>query len=246
MKYSPLQTKQSKALKKKPATMSNESQPNFVSSDSTKEAADIAANENAGAAVVDSVSVPVEPKPSRSLHWKLEFLLLAIMLAVALTGMAVTQASVNGAWGVLVVCGDIFRWRRDVPRFQMGSEGTRPRLGVAGETDPSLGDSAFGDEGAVLDGTLQRDFTRVFFALCDIVTRHHQHPRGSSFSLDVCNRRCCFGNHVSCRGSFRAIDVVVLADRFTVGARWRVLDHAKTKEVSSLTMSPPTRYIFEY
>ena len=79
--------------------MSNESQPNFVSSDSTKEAADIAANENAGAAVVDSVSVPVEPKPSRSLHWKLEFLLLAIMLAVALTGMAVTQASVNGAWG---------------------------------------------------------------------------------------------------------------------------------------------------
>ena len=45
-----------------------------------------------------AVGETVEAKPCRSLHWKIEFILLTLMLLVALVGMAVTQASVSGAW----------------------------------------------------------------------------------------------------------------------------------------------------
>ena len=46
----------------------------------------------------DGLGEPVEAKPCRSLHWKIEFILLSLMLVIALVGMAVTQASLNGAW----------------------------------------------------------------------------------------------------------------------------------------------------
>ena len=39
-----------------------------------------------------------EKKLHKSLHWKVEFILLCFMLLIAIVGMAFTQASVDGAW----------------------------------------------------------------------------------------------------------------------------------------------------
>ena len=67
------------------------------------------------------VGETVEAKPCRSLHWKIEFILLTLMLLVALVGMAVTQASVSGAWEywlfAVVLFGGVgtfrdFKWAR--------------------------------------------------------------------------------------------------------------------------------------
>ena len=44
------------------------------------------------------IGEPQDKKSCRSLHWKVEFVLLCLMLLIAIVGMAVTQASVNGAW----------------------------------------------------------------------------------------------------------------------------------------------------
>ena len=69
----------------------------------------------------DGLGKPVAGKPSRSLHWKIEFILLVIMLLVAIVGMAVTQATVSGAWEywlfAVVLFGSIglfrdFKWSR--------------------------------------------------------------------------------------------------------------------------------------
>ena len=93
--------------------MSNEQDKHLVNSDSpdevvSKDLTDAGLN-NKSSAASDSVTTeefdevakgePVDAKPCRSLHWKIEFILLAIMMLVAMVGMAVTQASVNGAWG---------------------------------------------------------------------------------------------------------------------------------------------------
>ena len=73
----------------------------------------------------DSISEPIEPKPCRSLHWKVELILLTIMMLVALVGMAVTQASVNGAWEywlfAVILFGGIgtlrdFKWARQAKK----------------------------------------------------------------------------------------------------------------------------------
>ena len=71
---------------------------------------------------VDGTPIAEVPsKKSRALHWKLEFVLLCVMLLIAMVGMAVTQASVSGAWeywlfAVLVFAGigtfRDFRWAR--------------------------------------------------------------------------------------------------------------------------------------
>ena len=78
--------------------MSNEKETSIE--DSTEKVAPEVSNANSVMAEEfdGGSSKPLEVKPSRSLHWKIEFVLLSLMLVVALVGMAVTQASVNGAW----------------------------------------------------------------------------------------------------------------------------------------------------
>ena len=77
---------------------------------------------NAGEQVLnENLTADVQQKSGRSLHWKAEFALLCVMLLIAMIGMAVTQASVSGAWeywmfAVLVFAGvgtfRDFRWAR--------------------------------------------------------------------------------------------------------------------------------------
>ena len=73
----------------------------------------------------EAIGEPIDATPRRSLHWKIEFILLTIMLLVALAGMAVTQASVNGAWGywlfAVLLFGGVgtfrdFKWARQAKK----------------------------------------------------------------------------------------------------------------------------------
>ena len=73
----------------------------------------------------DGLGELVSAKPCRSLHWKIEFILLTIMLLVALVGMAVTQASVSGAWEywlfAVILFGGVgtfrdFKWARQAQK----------------------------------------------------------------------------------------------------------------------------------
>ena len=109
--------------RKSEKSMNTENKEELVSSDGVTDPAS-SAIESGGrnkAPKAKDADNPVEKKPCRSLHWKAEFALLCFMLLVALVGMAVTQASVSGAWeywlfAVIVFAGigtfRDFKWAR--------------------------------------------------------------------------------------------------------------------------------------
>ena len=92
--------------------MSNENDQNVSGSDGLEDSASLAESQTSSKAQATAAHVaqttevnepsnvgePQQPTPSRVLHWKLEFCFLCVMLIIAMAGMAVTQASTNGAW----------------------------------------------------------------------------------------------------------------------------------------------------